>query len=120
MDYILNKYNVLIRLVDTASLPIEKQISIIQKTDYFMGIHGAGLFLSIYLPKGAIVHEIKSKLKRVPNRPQIIGILSGHKFYSDFVKIEIKNEDFQEKYYIDVKDLTKKMLRHMKDNNFFN
>lgn len=120
LDYILNKYNVLVRLVDTASLPIEKQISIIQKTDYFMGIHGAGLFLSIYLPKGAIVHEIKSKLRKDPNRPQIIGILSGHKFYSDFVKIEIKNEDFQEKYYINVKDLTKKLLRHMKDNNFFN
>ena len=91
-----------------------------QKTDYFMGIHGAGLFLSIYLPKGAIVHEIKSKLKIVPNRPQIIGILSGHKFYSDFINIEIKNEDFQEKYYIDVKDLTEKILKHMKDNNFLN
>ena len=119
LDNILNKYNILIRLVDTARLPIEEQISIIQKTDYFLGIHGAGLFLSVYLQSHAIVHEIKSKKKKVPNRPQIIGIISGHKVYSDFIKITIKNEDFQEKYFIDKEDLAKRVVNIMKKNKYF-
>ena len=119
IDNILNKHNILIRLVDTALLSIEEQISIIQKTDYLLGIHGAGMFLSIYLPKKSIVHEIKSKVKKVPNRPQIIGVLSGHKFYSDFINITIKNEDFQEIYYIDKKQLLESVVNHMKENDFF-
>ena len=120
LDSILNKYNILVRLVDTALLPIEEQISIMQKTDYFLGIHGAGLFLSIYLPSHSIVHEIKSKKKQITNRPQIIGIISGHKVYSDFIKIIIKNEDFQEKYFINKEDLIKHILNLMKKNNFLN
>ena len=120
LDQILNKYNILIRLVDTARLLIEEQISIMEKTDYFLGIHGAGIFLSIYLPSHAIVHEIKSKIKKVPNRPQIIAILSGHKVYSDFIKIKIKNNDFQEKYFINKQDLAQRVVYIMKENNFFN
>lgn len=119
LDNVLKKHNILVRLVDTAYLPIETQISIIQKTDYFLGIHGAGLFLSIYLPFNAIVHEIKSKKKKVPNRPQIIGIVSGHKVYSDFINITIKTIDFQEKYFINEDNLIEKVLNHMNENNFF-
>ena len=118
LDTILMKKNILIRLVDTANLPLETQISIMQKTDYFLGIHGAGIFLSIFLPNKSIVHEIKSKKKFTPNRPQIAGILSGHKVYSDFVKITIRIIDTQEMYFIDKNDLVKKVIKNMKEINF--
>ena len=42
--------NYLIRLVDTAPLSIEDKISIMKKTDYLIGVHGAGLSLSIFMP----------------------------------------------------------------------
>ena len=42
--------DILIRLVDTSRLPMRDQISIMKKTDYFVGIHGAGFFyLFFYL-----------------------------------------------------------------------
>ena len=101
-------------------LPIETQISIMQKTDYFLGIHGAGIFLSIFMPSKSIVHEIKSKEILTPNRPQIAGIMSGHKVYSDFINIKIKIIDFQQIYFVDKNELTKKVIKAMKENNFFN
>ena len=78
----------MIRLVDTASLSIGEQISMMQKTNYFIRIHGAGMLVSIFLSHKSIAHEIKSKDRITPNRPQIVGILSGHKFYSDFIKVD--------------------------------
>ena len=53
--------NYLIRLVDTASLPIIEQISIMRKTDYLIGVHGAGLSLSIFMPSHSVLHEILPK-----------------------------------------------------------
>ena len=50
--------NILLRLVDTARLPIYEQIAILRKTDYYVGIHGAGLTLSIFAPKNCIYHEV--------------------------------------------------------------
>ena len=120
LDSILYKEKFLIRLVDTASLTFEEQISIMQKTNYLLGIHGAGMFLSIFLPHKSIAHEIKSKKRKMPNRPQIAGILSGHKYYSDYVKIDIKNLEFQEKYFVDLNDLEKKVLKILTKNNFLN
>jgi hypothetical protein len=119
LDSVLFGKKFLIRLVDTASLSIEEQISIMQKTNYFLGIHGAGMFLSIFLPHKSIAHEIKSKDRLTPNRPQIASILSGHKFYSDFIKVDIKNLDFQEKYFVDINDLEKKVFKILIENNFF-
>ena len=52
-----------------------------KRANYLLGIHGAGMFLSIFLPQKSIAHENKSKERRTPNRPQIVGILSGHKYY---------------------------------------
>ena len=120
LDSVLFKEKFLIRLVDTASLSIEEQISIMQKTNYFLGIHGAGMFLSIFLPHKSIAHEIKSKKRKTPNRPQIAAILSGHKYYSDFINIDIKNIDFQEKYFVDLNDLEKKVFKILTENNFLN
>ena len=108
--------NILIRLVDTANLSIEKQISIMQKTNYFLGIHGAGLFLSIFLPNNSIVHEIK--IKNVMNNLQIIGILNGHKTYSDIIKGKVIKINTQEKFFFDENDLADKVLHHIKENKF--
>ena len=91
-----------------------------QKANYFFGIHGAGMFLSIFLPQKSIAHEIKSKDRITPNRPQIVGIISGHKYYSDFIDIDIKNIDFQEKYFVDLNDLEKKVFKILSENNFLN
>ena len=120
LDSVLRNKKILIRLVDTAMLPIETQISLMQKTDYFLGIHGAGIFLSIFLPSKSIVHEIKSKERLTPNRPQIAAIISGHKVYSDFFNIIIKKIEFQETYFVDKNELTKRVIKIMKENNFFN
>ena len=120
LDSLLFKEKFLIRLVDTAGLSFEEQISIMQKTNYFLGIHGAGMFLSIFLPQKSIAHEIKSKKRITPNRPQIAGILSGHKYYSDYINIDIKNLDFQEKYFVDLNDLEKKVFKILIENNFLN
>ena len=38
----------LIRLVNTADLNTFTQIAIARNTDYFIGVHGAGLFLTIF------------------------------------------------------------------------
>ena len=50
--------NILVRLINTAALPYKDQISVMRSTDYLIGIHGAGLALSICLPKESIYHEI--------------------------------------------------------------
>ena len=120
LDSVLFKEKFLIRLVDTASLSFEKQIALMLKTNYLLGIHGAGMFLSIFLPQNSIAHEIKSKERETPNRPQIAGILSGHKYYSDFVNVDIKNLDFQEKYFVDLNDLEKKVIKILTENNYLN
>ncbi len=79
--------NILIRLVDTASLNINKQISIMKKTDYLFGIHGAGFTLSIFTPNTCIIHEILPN----DNLVMIMESLSGHKIYSDETKVIKKN-----------------------------
>ena len=62
LSFILPK-NYLIRLVDTSSLSISEQISIMRQTDYLIGVHGAGLSLSIFMPSNAILYEILPKKK---------------------------------------------------------
>jgi hypothetical protein len=42
----------------------------------------------------------------------------GNKYYSDFVNADIKNLDFQEKYFVDLNDLEKKVLQILNENNF--
>ena len=80
--------NYLLRLVDTASLTFIEQISIMKKTDYFIGVHGAGLSLSVFMPKQSIFQEIlpykRNKLLLLMSK------LSGHKSFSDIIKNKIK------------------------------
>ena len=115
LDKIIKK-NILIRLVDTSNLSIDKQISIMQKTNYFLGVHGAGLFLSVFLPNNSIVHEIK--IKKEMNNLRIIGILNGHKVYSDIVKGKIININTHQTLFFDENDLADKVINHMKENHF--
>lgn len=75
--------NILIRLVNTARLNINKQISIIKKTDYLVGIYGDGFTLSIFTPNTCIIHEILLN----NNLVMIMESLSDHKIYSDETKV---------------------------------
>jgi len=107
--------NILIRLVDSASLQIIQQISIMRETNYFIGVHGAGLSLSIFMPNSSILHEILPY-----KRNQLLLLmskLSGHISYSDIIKNKIKIIDSNEYIFFDEKTFTKSVLKHMKQNH---
>ena len=108
--------NFLIRLIDTAKLPMREQISIIKNTDYLVGIHGAGLSLSIFLPKNSILHEVlhSDNLKVL----SMMSKMSGHVTYSDIINAEVKNIRGNEYIFFDESEFCKKVLEHMKENNY--
>ena len=108
--------NYLIRLVDTASLSIIQQISIMRKTDYLIGVHGAGLSLSIFMPPQSVLYEIlpKKNIKVLV----LMSALSGHKIYSDIVKSTRKIINDNEVYYFDLNDFEEKVIKHLKEKGF--
>ena len=106
--------NILLRLIDTASLPISEQISIMRKTDYFVGIHGAGLTLAIFAPKHCIFHEVLHKYNM--NGLLLMASLSGHKTYSDIVSSQTKFIDTNENIFFDEEKFVERALSHMKEN----
>ena len=107
----------LIRLVDTAELSISEQISLMKSTDYLVGIHGAGLALSIFLPNNSILHEV-SHIKK--NRLLIImSLMSGHITYSNIIKAKINHNDGNENVSFDANKFYKSVLSHMRQNNYF-
>ena len=106
-----------VRLINTAALPIAKQISVMRNTDYFIGIHGAGISLSIFLPKNAIVHEVSISNKRYLIR--VMASMSGHITYSDIIKSNINHADGNENISLDEDDFSKSVLSNMKKNKFF-
>ena len=108
--------NILIRLVDTGKLPMINQISIMRKTDYYLGIHGAGLFLSAFLPLKSILHEISTP-KKTKNL-LLVSHLSGHKTYCDILKAETKSIDGNEYIFFDPEEVSNKVLKNIKENNF--
>lgn len=99
--------NYLVRLVDTASLSIIDQISIMRKTDYLIGVHGAGLSLSIFMPYQSILYEIlpKENIKVL----LIMSSLSGHKVYSDIIKSELKIINNNQVYFFDSNQFIEKV-----------
>ena len=105
--------DILVRLIDTASLPIEEQISIMRKTDYFIGIHGAGLVLSIFLPKESILDEILSNMQGLSSMSR----LSGHKTYTDYIKHNKKIIDDNENFFFDANDFVRTIKENMKLND---
>ena len=110
--------NILIRLVDTAQLSLKEQISIMRKTDFFIGEHGSGLFLSIFLPTKGIVQEIVHKEEM--NVLQLLASLSGHNTYSNKIKARVEIIDSNEVIFFDVKEFVKIILKNMKKHNFYN
>ena len=109
--------NILIRLIDTATLSYQDQISVIRETNYLIGIHGAGLSLSIFLPTNAILHEI-CRVK-YNNLLTTMSNLSGHITYSDLINSEKYFDNGNEYINFDVEAFVNKVLSHMKENNFF-
>jgi hypothetical protein len=115
LSSILPNY-VLVRLIITASLPIKDQISVMRSTDYLIGIHGAGLALSIFLPQKSIYHEIlHGKNIQVL---ALISALSGHITYRDILKATTNRIDGNENVFFDENDVADSVLGHMKENNF--
>lgn len=106
--------NYLIRLVDTASLSIIDQISIMRKTDYLIGIHGAGLSLSIFMPTHSILHEI---LPKKNNKLLVLmSALSGHKTYSDILQSVYKLINNNDVYFFDAIEFSEIVLKHINNN----
>ena len=108
--------NILIRLVDTASLSIREQISIMKKTDYLVGIHGAGLCLSIFMPLDSIMHEVLPM--KFNSLITLMSALSGHITYSDLIKNKINKENENQNIFFMPGMFVKSVLNHMIQNNF--
>ena len=107
--------NILLRLIDTAALPISQQISIVRETDYYVGIHGAGLCLSIFSPNHCIFHEVLPTFNM--NGLLLMAALSGHKTYSDIIFSKSRNIDGNELIFFDEDNFANKVIEHMKENN---
>ena len=109
--------NILIRLIDFAQLPMKDQISVVRSTDYLIGIHGAGLSLSIFLPHKSIFNEFDHE-----NIISVLGImsaLSGHLTYTDYIKSSKSYIDGNENIEFDENEFVERVMTHMKENNFF-
>ena len=106
--------NILLRLIDTAALPISQQISILRETDYYVGIHGAGLTLSIFAPNHCILHEVLPDINMIGL--VLMGALSGHKTYSDIIESNIKDIDGNENVFFDPDSFVDVVIEHMKEN----
>ena len=109
--------NILIRLIDTASLSISEQISIMRKTDYLVGIHGAGLCLSIFMPNESILHELLPR--KYISVVTLMSSLSGHVTYSDIISYKMNEDDGNQNIFFESKTFAKSVLNHMLQNNFF-
>ena len=107
--------NILLRLIDTAGFDIDEQISIMRSTDYFVGIHGAGLSLSIYSPPHCIFHEVL----HAPNMNglSLFAATSGHKVYKDIISAEVRSVDGNENIFFNVDAFANKVIEHLKENN---
>ena len=81
---------------------------------YLIGVHGAGLSLSIFMPSNAILYEIlpKKNIKVLV----LMSALSGHKIYSDILKSNLKIINNNDIYFFDTIEFAKKSLRHIKEN----
>ena len=110
--------NILIRLVDTGRLSMINQISLMRKTDYYLGIHGAGLFLSAFMPLKSILHEISTP-KKTKNL-LLVSNLSGHKTYCDIMNAETKTIDGNKYIFFNPEEISNRVLSYIKENNFLN
>ena len=95
---------------------MEEQISLARNTDYLIGIHGAGLSLSMFLPHNSILHEVQhNKMRSVLS---LISALSGHRTFNDLVKNSVSHEGGNEMVSFDEEDFSNIILKRMKEINF--
>ena len=95
------------------------QISLIRNTDYLLGLHGAGLSLVKFLSQNSIYQEMKN---RKVKSQLLYCILSVFSQWAKTYVIEIKNSAIDvngnEMMDFDEEEVAKKVLEHMKENNF--
>ena len=101
-----------IEIADKLALVLQKKNYLIR---YFIGIHGAGLTLSIFMPDQSILHEILPKGNN--KNPIIMSSLSGHKTYSDILKSRRKIINENEFIFFDISEVIRSVLEHIKENN---
>ena len=109
--------DILIRLVDTADLNTFTQIAIAKNSDYFIGVHGAGLFLTIFTPRHCINHEILSSSNM--NGLRLMSSMSGHKTYTNILKANVKTIDKSHHIFFDLNDFSNTIIKRMKENKFY-
>ena len=108
--------NILVRLINNAKFTMEEQISLARNTDYLIGIHGAGLSLSMFLPHNSILHEVQhNKMRSVLS---LISALSGHRTFNDLVKNSVSHVGGNEMVSFDEEDFSNIILKRMKEINF--
>ena len=95
---------------------MKEQISVMRNTDYLVGIHGAGLSLSIFMPYKSILHEILHSENI--NVLRMMSAISGHKTYSDIISGEVQNIDENEYIFFNLDDFGNSVLDHLKENHF--
>ena len=106
----------LIRLIDTAGLSISEQISIMRNTDYFIGVHGAGLFLGIFTPNHCPFHEVLPRPNM--NGLLLMGSLSGHRIFSDVISSQEKNIDGSSYEFFNEGSFVNKIIQRMRESHF--
>ena len=109
------KDNVLVRLADTSYLSLNDQIALMLKTDYLVGIHGAGFTLGPYLSDEAIIHEIS--IGHFNDMSLSICGLSGHRVFKDSINGNIikKNGEYM---YLNADEFVRAVLYTMRQVNF--
>ena len=108
--------DILIRLIDTAGLSISEQISIMRNTDYFLGVHGAGLFLGIFTPNHCPFHEVLPFANM--NGLLLMGALSGHKTFSDVISSNRKMIEGSEYIFFNDNAFVNTVTKRMKESGF--
>ena len=103
----------LIRLIDTASLSIREQISIMRNSDYFIGVHGAGLFLGIFTPYNCPFHEVLPSPNM--NGLLLMGSLSGHRTFSDVISSSERNVGGSSYIFFNENAFVQRVLQRMKE-----
>ena len=107
----------LVRLIDTAGMPIREQISLMKKTDYLVGMHGAGLSLAIFMSNKSIFHEVLPKKNMLVLT--FMSAMSGHRTYSDILRSTKRDIDGNEYFFFKEGHFVRKVMLHMRENNYF-
>ena len=108
--------HILIRLIDTASLSLKEQISLMRKTDIYVGVHGAGLMLSAFMPTTSILVELS--LRKKTHNLVLMSRLSGHKTYSDIMEAPTKDINGSQYIFFDPNITSQKILKHINETQY--